>query len=66
MTPSVPQAVRPAPEGAAFDEDGPARTLKPAVMVSCAGKDSRQPPAFRLHEQESDTASFQGAVFCAA
>jgi hypothetical protein len=49
-----------------FYETGPARTLKPAVMVSYAGKEGRQSPAFRLHEQESDTASFQGAVFCAA
>ena len=56
----------PAPEGAAFNADGPARTLKPAVMVSCAGKESRQSPAFRLHEQVSDTASFQGAVSFAA
>ena len=63
MTRSVPQALRPAPEGAAIDENGPAPTLKPAVMISHAGDESRQAPSFRLHEQDSDPRLFSGCGF---
>ena len=37
---------------------------EPADVVSRACVESRQTPAFRLHEQVSDCASFQGAASC--
>ena len=54
MTRSVPQAVGPAPAGAAFYV-GPRTHSEPAVMVACAGVASRQAPAFRLLGHNSET-----------
>ena len=61
MTRSVPQAQWPAPEGAVFDVEGPARTLnrrpwfhvqamkadKPRLSA-CTGKGERSSPPFRV------------------
>jgi hypothetical protein len=48
MTRSAPQAIRPAPEGAVFNEDGPARTPGRTGMLLPAGPESRHSPAFGL------------------
>lgn len=61
MSRSAPQAFRPAPEGAAFHEKGPARTLNrrswfhvqamkadKSRLSACTGKGERFPPPLRV------------------
>ena len=64
MTRSVPQVLRPAPEGAAFDEDGPARTLKRRSWYQVKAMKADKPRLSACTSRWAILASFQGAVLC--
>ena len=64
MTRSVPQAMRPALEGAVFDNKGSARTLKQAAWCHVQAMKADRPRLSACTSRFAISASFQGASLC--
>jgi hypothetical protein len=64
MTRSAPQACRPAPEGAVFNEEGPACTLNRRPRFHVQAWKADKPRLSACKSMSSIAASFQGAVSC--
>ena len=64
MTRAVPQAQRPAPEGAAFGVKGPARTLNRRPWFHVQARKADKPRLSACASKKATPASFQGAVSC--
>ena len=63
MSRSVPQTLRPAPEGAAFAEEGPARTLNRRLWFHVQARKADRPRLSACTSNATNSASLQGAVF---
>jgi hypothetical protein len=62
MMRSVPQAVWPAPEGAEFNVEGPARTLNQRAQRNAQARKADRPRLSACTNKGPIPASFQGAV----
>lgn len=64
MTRSAPQTLRPAPEGAVFNEEGPARTLNWRSWFPVQARKVDYPRLSACTSKRLIVAFFQGAVSC--